>query len=146
MVERAAICHACGAEKDLALGRCGACGVLPSGAEREDALLCSRAFLTPEQLTDAQARIRRGARIQPSADLRRAARDRLTHPDVPAVTLSARELVLLVLGNVLLTPLLGYAVWYRLRSAPGPGARQALFATIPVSVVLLVAIVAWRAS
>lgn len=134
MVE--AICIQCGAEKDLALGRCGACGRLPSGPDRELALLASARVLGQDELVAVQERIRRGARLNPSAESRRKARAILAGaPDV-AVSLTTSQIALLVLANIALTPLLGWAVWMRLRRRPGPGARQAFVATVSASAAL----------
>jgi len=140
------VCCRCGAEKDLPLGRCGACGGLPVDDERELALLCSTRILDLPALRAAQARIRRGEPLRPTEALRARARALLRGQEVVIVGFSARQLAGLALANLLLTPLLGYAVWFRYRTRPGPAARQALLATVPVSFILLVALVAWRAA
>jgi hypothetical protein len=118
--------------------------VAPTGPEREDALLCSTAFLTPDQLRGLQARIRRGEPLQPSAALRRAARDRLTAAPPEPAALSNAQLAALGAANLLFTPLLGWAVWFRYRARPGPGGTQALLVTLPVSLVLLGGLLYWR--
>ena len=144
MAESLALCPRCGAEKDLPLGRCGACGVVPVDAEREIALLCSTRILDVPALRAAQERIRRGEPLRPTEALRARARALLLGEEVASVTFTRGQIAGLALANLLLTPLLGYAVWFRYRTRPGPAARQALFATVPVSLVLLVALVAWR--
>lgn len=137
-----AICHRCGAGKDLPLGRCGACGVVPEGPDRELAMLCSRHFLKEEgELARLAERIRKGEPLQPDAAARAAARA-LLQPGEPEWVLQPRELVLLSLGNLLLTPLLGYAIWFRARGRPA--GRQALAVTVPCSLLLAVGILAWR--
>lgn len=140
-----AVCHTCGAAKDLALGRCAACGRLPVGGEREDAILCSRAFLDEDSLRNVQARLRRGEPLLPSAALRQEAREHLAGIREAPLTLSRKQLAALVAADVLLTPLIGYAVWFRLRTRGGPAARQALTSTLAVSMVLGLLLVAWRA-
>lgn len=142
----AAICHVCGAGKDLALARCAACGTVPTGAEREDAVLCSDAILDAGALKSVQERIRRGERLHPSPALRARARAVLSGVEITPAVLSPRAKLALALGNLLLTPLLGYAVWFRWRTRPGPGARQVLWVTIPVNVALVIGIVVWRGS
>lgn len=139
-----ALCHRCGAEKDLPLGRCAACGLLPAGPDREDALLCSSLFLDDAALASLQARIRRGEALQPSPALRLAARERLTTAPPPPASLTLPQQLLLGAANIVFTPLLGWAVWLRYRARPGPGATQALLVTVPVSVVMLIGLVAWR--
>lgn len=136
-----AICHRCGAGKDLPLGRCGACGVVPEGSERELAMLCSSHFLEEAERARLAERIRKGEPLQPGAAARAAARAVL-QPGEPEWVLQPRELVLLSLGNLLLTPLLGFAIWFRARGRPA--GRQALVVTLPCSLLLAVGILAWR--
>lgn len=144
MAELAAICARCGAEKDLALGRCPGCGHLPAGEERELAVVCSTRVLDAAALRAAQERIRRGEPVRPSAELRARAREALSGVPVRRTSLGARELAAITAGNLLLTPLVGYAVWWWHRHDEGPAARQALLVTIPASLLLAGAIVAWR--
>jgi len=139
-----AVCHRCGAPKDLALARCAACGEVPTGGDREVALLCAEGLATPEELAEIQQRVRRGERLQPVAAARERARRALAgEADLP-FEVTARELGLLVVGNLLLTPLLGYAWWFRSRTRPGRGARRVLFATLACSLVLTVALFLFR--
>lgn len=144
MAELAAICARCGAEKDLALGRCPGCGHLPAGEERELAVVCSTRVLDAAALRAAQERIRRGEPVRPSAELRARAREALSGVPVRRTSLGPRELAAITAGNLLLTPLVGYAVWWWHRHDEGPAARQALLVTIPASLLLAGAIVAWR--
>lgn len=144
MGELAAICARCGAEKDLALGRCPGCGHLPAGEDRELALVCSTRVLDADALRGAQARIRRGEPVRPSAPLRARAREVLSGVTARRTALGPRELAAITLGNLLLTPLVGYAVWWWHRHDEGPAARQALLVTVPASLLLGGAIVAWR--
>lgn len=132
MVE--ALCTRCGAEKDLPLGRCPHCAHLPTGPERELAMLCSQRFFSAAELRDLQARIRRGDPLRPSAALLAQARALLGARPALRV-LSRQELLLLTVGNLLLTPLLGYATWYGWRDHPA--GRQALWVTLPISLLLL---------
>ncbi|MFN7147742.1 MAG: hypothetical protein ACK4YP_28490 [Myxococcota bacterium] len=138
------VCARCGAEKDLALGRCAGCGHLPAGEEREVAMVCSTRVLDIDALRAAQERIRRGEPVRPTAALRARARDVLSGAVSRATRFDARQIFGIVVANVLLTPLVGYALWWRYRDDAGPAARQALFATVPVSLALLVALIGWR--
>lgn len=141
MIPVDAVCPRCGAAKELPLGRCAACGDLPAGDGAELAVLCSTRVLDAEQLAEVAARIRRGEPVQPSAALRARAREALRagRPQVEA-RLDTRQQVALFLANLLLTPLLGYAAWFALRTRPGPAARQALWVTIPASLLLALAL------
>jgi hypothetical protein len=131
-----AVCGACGAGKDLPLARCGACGFTPSGPGRLVAICLSDRVLSPEALAQAAARIRLGEPPNPSAALLERARRVLSPSAEPVAAFTGWQLALLLAGNVLLTPLLGWAAWLRLRDRPGEGARQALIVTVPVSLAL----------
>lgn len=105
-------------------------------------MLCSSHFLKEEEERKQLAeRIRRGEPLRPGAEALAAARA-LLQPGEPEWVLQPRELVLLSLGNLLLTPLLGYAIWFRARGRPA--GRQALVVTLPCSLLLAVGILAWR--
>lgn len=134
-----AICTACGAGKDLPLARCAACGEAP--VDRELALLASDRFLSGPDRIALQERIRKGERLNPGASARAQARQMLASPDTPLI-LSNRQMWLLALANLLLTPVLGYAVWFRARGAPA--GTQALLVTVPISLALGIGAVAWR--
>ena len=133
-----AVCHRCGAEKDLALARCGACGYAPSGADRELAVLASRAVLDAAALAEVQARVRAGEALRPSGALRERARAVLGGRVDPPLTLSPRALTWLFLANVLVGPLVGWGAWWTWSRRPGPAARQALVVTVPVSIAFTV--------
>lgn len=105
-------------------------------------MLCSSHFLKEEaERKQLAERIRRGEPLQPGASARAAARA-LLQPGEAEWVLQPRELILLTLGNLLLTPLVGYAIWFRARG--GPAGRQALAVTLPCSLLLAVGILAWR--
>ena len=144
MVDIAALCVRCGAEKDLPLGRCPACAHVPTGEERALAVVCSARVLPPDALRAAMERIRRGEAVRPTEALLARAREVLSGEVVHTTRLTARQVLGLVAANVLVTPLVGYAVWWRYRHDAGPAARQALLATVPMSIALLGGILAWR--
>lgn len=139
-----AICHICGNNKDLALARCAQCGNVPSGTERELAMLCSTAVLDPEALGEVQERLRRGEPLRPSEGLRARARAILRGAPPPGPAWTRAQLTTLFFANVLLTPLLGYAAWYRLRTRGGPAARQVLGVSVVSSLVVTAGWVVWR--
>lgn len=139
-----AICARCGMEKDLPLGRCPACSHVPAAADRELALVCSTRVLDVAALRAAQERIRHGEAVRPTPALRAQARALLLGRSPVPARFTPRQVAALVLGNLMLTPLLGYAIWFRYRTRQGPAARQALFATVPVSLALVGVVFAWR--
>lgn len=101
-------------------------------------MLASAAFLGPEELKAVADRIRRGELLRPTSAMRDRARELLHGVSPPPASLGRGHLALLAMGNLLFTPLLGYAVWFRFRRHPGPGARQALLVTLPVTALLAV--------
>lgn len=130
----AAVCVACGEPKDLALARCAACGLVPAGEDRARSVLASTRMLDAAQLAEVQRRIRSGEPFRPAPARLEAARGVLAGAMAAEPrTLSRNEAVALVLGNLLLTPALGLAVWFGLRGRPGLAARQALWLTVPIS-------------
>lgn len=141
-----AICTRCGAEKDLPLGRCGACGSVPEGEERLVALVCSSRVSEEDVLRTAQQRIRRGEVLRPTSAILERARRLISGAPEEQTTLGARQLAALAAVNLLATPLVGYAMWYRYRNDRGPAARQALLVTVPCSVLLAVALAAWHSA
>ncbi len=135
-----AICYDCGAEKELPLSRCAACGLSPTGDQRAVSIIASTRVLTEPELSEVQRRIRSGEPFRPSRARIDAARGILAgQANVEPVSLSRQQAVMLLAANVLLTPALGYAAWFALRRRPGLGATQALWLTVPVTVVLTVA-------
>jgi hypothetical protein len=144
LADPVAVCIRCGSAKDLPLGRCPACAHLPVGQERELSLICSTRVLDPAALVQAQLRIQAGEPLQPSAELLARARAVFAGAAPAPVTLSRGQLVALALADVLLTPMIGYAVWFRYRTRPGPAARQVLRVTLPISALLFVVVIGWR--
>lgn len=133
-----AICARCGAEKELPLARC-ACGHVPLGEERVLAIVCSNRILDAAGMREATARIRSGEIVNPSPAMLDRARAILAgRVEAPVALSPARQLGLVVL-NLLLSPAIGWAIWFRWRARPGPGGRQALAATLPLSIAFGVA-------
>jgi hypothetical protein len=139
-----AICHACGADKDLALARCAGCGVLPEGDARAHALLCSTRVLTAEALADVRRRLRSGERLAPSEALLARAHALLRGEAPDARDVSPRQVAGLAVASLLVTPLLAWLAWFRWRSRPGTAGRSALRVALFTSAASIGAWVAWR--
>jgi len=129
------------------MGPCPACGHAPRGEERPLAYLFSSHHLSESDLDDVALLIQRGERPDPPEPLLQLARSQLTAsrsvlpvPQDPQPRerqgLSREEVWLLVLGNVVATPLVGLAVWWGWRRRHPRAARQVLWATLPVAVAL----------
>ncbi len=117
---------------------------MPTGPDREIAVLCSTAVLDEAALDEVQKRLRMGEPLRPSRALRTRAEAVLRGVPAARPPLTRRELGLLIVGNLLLTPLLGYAAWFRLRTDGGPAGRQALYTTVACSALLGVLWLGWR--
>jgi hypothetical protein len=136
-----AVCHRCGADKAGPFVPCKACGFTPTGDDRAIAWLFSTHHLTEAELEVARARVLNGVRPDPSKALKDAARDQMGAAPLDEEArrpFPPSTLALLALVDVVLTPLAGYAVWLGLRTKRPRAAKQALFVTLPISIVLLV--------
>ncbi len=119
-------CLQCAGWKELPLGRCPACGHVPSAPEAPLALLASTRMLSEADLAEVQRRLAQGTPLQPSAARLAAARAVLRGESEPSPSrrVSAAELGLLAAGAALLTPLLPLAFAFAFRDAPA--GRQSL--------------------
>ncbi|MEC8422892.1 MAG: hypothetical protein VX000_03880 [Myxococcota bacterium] len=145
----AAVCHRCGGNKRGPLVPCKTCGFTPTGEERPVAWLFSGHHLDSDELADAAQRVRAGDRPDTSRELRAQARSAMGAApltDAARTPFGAGWLLLLGIANLMLTPLVGYAVWFGLREERPRAARQALALTLPISAVLGVAWVVLVAS
>jgi hypothetical protein len=136
-----AICHRCGGAKKGPLVPCKACGYTPAGDDRAVAWLFSGHHLDEPELTEAARRVRAGEQPEPSRALRelaRASMGAVPLDDDARRPLSTAQLLALVVTDVVLTPLAGYAVWFGLRENRPVAARQALLVTVPVTLVFTV--------
>lgn len=147
----ASICHRCGGAKRGPFVPCKACGYTPVGAERQVAWLFSEHHLSPDELAEAARRLRAGDRPEPPRSLLETARIRMGAAPLTLDArrpLATRQLLMLSLANVLLTPLAGLAVWWGLEPERPLAARQALRVTLPVMVgaglLWMVMLAKWR--
>ena len=123
-----AICHCCGTEKKRPLVTCSECGVLPTGNERAFAWLLSTEYLSELELKQAGLRIVEGEALRPSRSLQRMAMRRMGFV-VPAEVFHLKALGLLVFANLVLTPLLGLALWWGYGLDQPIKARQSLMSS-----------------
>ncbi|GDX79736.1 hypothetical protein LBMAG42_15470 [Deltaproteobacteria bacterium] len=116
------VCVRCGGDKELPLGRCPACGHVPSLGERALSLLSSTRMLSEAELLEVQSRIRRGEALRPSAArLHAAATLLLDEGDSARRTLTRAEEIGLLVLSILLTPLPAFAVAWTWRDTPAAG-------------------------
>jgi hypothetical protein len=134
-----ASCHGCGAAKKAPLIPCKACGFVPSGDERATAWLFSREYLDANELAESARRIVSGQVADPSAALQFMAKDAMgALPFEPTtdLPLTPRELWVLSMANLVLTPLTGLAVWHGFQTDRPRAAAQAMRITLPIALAL----------
>lgn len=121
------VCLLCGSLKEAVTTACTVCGHLPQEDEIRLAHLFSAAHLSPEELDEASERIASGQRPAPKMHLREASTEE---------GLVAKEWAWLVGGNLLLTPMLGFAHWWGWRSFRPRAAQQALVLSLGMAGIL----------
>ncbi len=137
-----AICVRCGAFKPRALAPCPDCGYRPEGGDRPLSYLLSSHHLSEPELERAADRLRAGEAAAPPRDLLEIARTELTATQAPLEDedrdrgLSREEKFLLLLGDLLLSPLIGLVAWWGWRAERPAASRQALGITAPVAALL----------
>ena len=134
-----AVCHRCGARKRGPLVPCKACGVVPTREARAVAWLFSENHLTAPELAEAERRLRAGEVPAPPRALCVGAQRAMGSLDAPSEEdrpPSRLWIAGLVAGQLLLTPLLGAAVWLGYRETRPTTARVALWTMWPVLGVL----------
>ena len=137
--ERLAVCHRCGARKNGPLVPCKACGFVPLRQDRAVAWLFSTHHLDEWELEEAERRIRAGDVPAPSKALRGMAQRAMGAIDAPIIEdrpLNAYEVLLLIITEVILTPLVGLALWHGLRERRPRAARLVARITIPITAIL----------
>ncbi|RME21988.1 MAG: hypothetical protein D6798_16870, partial [Deltaproteobacteria bacterium] len=120
---------------------CKSCGFTPTATERQVAWLFSEHHLSAAELAEAARRIREGERPDPPRSLLEQARVEMGAAplsDRARTPLRSDQLVLLTAANLLLTPLVGLALWWGLRADRPVAARQAIRLTLTVIVGLAV--------
>lgn len=120
---------------------CKACGFVPLRQARAVAWLFSSHHLNEPELQEAERRIRAGDVPDPSKALRGMAQRAMGAIDAPAPedrSLQPHEVLLLVVTEVVLTPLVGLALWHGLRERRPRAARLVARITVPITAVLFV--------
>mgnify|MGYP006928184686 CR=1 FL=1 len=134
-----AICSQCGGAKARALGRCRSCEHRPQGNERPVAWLLSSDYLNEHELDLAAERIVAGEPVDPTLEQLELAREALNPVPEARVTpdrgLSPEQQVLFLVGNLLLSPLIGVVAWVSWRRTRPESARQLVWLTVPVAAV-----------
>lgn len=137
-----AICVRCGGERAGFDQICPSCGHRPEGEGLLVAWLLSDRNLGPEELRQAQARVRKGEAIKPSARMLDKARRALgSHFDTD-FGLDTRQRLALLGTSLFLTPLVGWVLFAWWWTSRPRAAVQALALSLPATV-LFTALVLW---
>jgi hypothetical protein len=133
-----AVCVRCGADRMVYDQVCPACGFLPEGDGLAVAWLLSDNHLGDHELDAAQARVRAGEPIEPNAKMLKVAKQalRTTFATDPGLTTVQRLGVLAC--SLLLTPLVGWTLWWTWRTRRPRAAWQAFALSAPATVAFTV--------
>lgn len=130
-----AVCHRCGGPKRGPFVPCKTCEFVPLGEDRPIAWLFGLDYLTEEEMLSAGERIRGGEVPDPSSALRELAREGMGAIPLSSAQLKPLtnwQLLWLSMGNLVLTPLIGGALWYGMREDRPVAAGQIARVTVPV--------------
>ncbi len=130
-----AVCHRCGGPKQGPFVPCKTCSFVPLGEERPIAWLFGLDYLTEEEMLLAGERVRSGEGPDPSSALRELAREEMGALPLSSAQLkplSTWQLLGLSVSNLVLTPLIGGALWYGMREDRPVAAGQIARLTVPV--------------
>ena len=130
-----AVCHRCGGPKMGPFVPCKTCEFVPVGEDRPIAWLFGLDHLTEEEMAEAGQRICGGEVPDPSSALRELAREGMGAIPLSSTQLKPLtnwQLLWLSVGNLVLTPLIGGAMWFGMREDRPVAAAQVARLTIPV--------------
>jgi len=143
-----AACHRCGGAKAGPFLPCPECGHTPSAPDRALSWLFSSFHLNIDELRLAAQRVRAGEIPDPGSALLTHASQQINHRGhMDLRPLSPKILIGIGVGSLLLTPLMGFAVWWGLRNDRPVAAGQVIRITTPIAAAmgaLWVGIVALR--
>jgi hypothetical protein len=138
-----AVCVKCAGERSSFEQVCPSCGHRPDGEGLLVAWLLSSANLGDAELNHAQARIRKGEPLRPSARMLEKARLALGQHFSTDEGLTMQQRLGLLATSLLLTPLVGWVLFAWWWSARPRAAYQALALSLPASI-LFTGVVLWQ--
>jgi len=135
-----AVCTKCGAIHEHFDRICPTCGARPTGDGVLAAWLLSSNNLSDEEMERVSARIAAGEVIRPSERQLREARVQLGVHLTSDPGMTVQQRVALLFTSLLLTPLVGWALWVGWRRARPRAAMEALALSLPASALFFVLI------
>jgi hypothetical protein len=139
-----AVCVRCGQIRSDFRQICPSCGHRAEGEGLLIAWLLSDAHLPAEQLASVAERVRAGESIRPSERMLDLARQRLGRNFETDPGMNAKERLLLLATSLLITPLVGWTLWWWWRTERPRASSQALALSMPATVLFTVGVV-WLA-
>jgi len=133
-----AVCVRCGGERAGFDQICPSCGQRPEGEGLLVAWLLSSENLDNEELSRVQERVRTGESIRPSARMIDRARRQLGSHFATDAGMDVRQRVLLLTTSLLLTPLVGWVLFFWWRQDRPRASLQALALSLPATVLFTV--------
>ena len=137
-----AVCVRCGSSRDGFASVCPTCGHNPTGDGLLVAWLLSEEHLNETELRHAAARIVAGEFVRPSERLVQKARLALGSHFRSDPGMSTSQRVGVLVTSLLLTPLVGWTLWYWWREQRPRAAWQAFSLSAPATL-LFSAMVIW---
>ena len=139
-----AVCLRCGAFRANYREICPDCGHRPIGDGLLVAWLLSSHHLDEPQLHQAQQRILVGAPVRPSSKMLKTAREALGKAFTTDPGLRRAQVLGLMGVSLLLTPLVGWTLWFWWRTNRPRAAWQAFLVSAPATVLFTFGLIAAR--
>ncbi|MFT6144276.1 MAG: hypothetical protein ACJAZO_003844 [Myxococcota bacterium] len=136
-----AVCVRCGADRMVYDQVCPACGFLPDGDGLAVAWLLSDNHLGDKELDAAQVRVRAGDPIEPNTKMLKVAKRALRTTFATDPGLTTRQRLGVLACSLLLTPLVGWTLWWTWRIRRPRAAWQAFALSAPATVAFAVLVV-----
>ncbi len=137
-----AVCVRCGGNRSDYGSICPHCGLRPLGDGLLVAWLLSSEHLDHEDLAAVGARIRAGELVRPTGRLLRKARVALGRHFSSDTGMTAGQRAALLATSLLLTPAVGWTIWFWWRDRRPRAAVQALGLSLPATMVFF-SLVVW---
>lgn len=133
-----AICVRCGVSRTDYRAPCPGCGFAPEGEGVAVAWLLSSEHLDDAALDAVQERVRSGESVEPSARMIATARRALQQDFSSDPGLDTRQRLLILGTSLLLTPAVGWVLWWTWRRSRPRAAWQAFALSAPATVAFTV--------
>ena len=135
------ICARCGTRRGDFRDICTSCGHRPAEEGLLIAWLLSADYLSAHKMDVAAERIKTGEMVRPSSRMLDEARLALGRHYTTDPGMTVWQRLLLLTTSLLLTPLVGWVLWFWWRGQRPRASLQALFLSAPASILFFVAVI-----